>query len=506
MITNQDIIYFVVTDRFRRGASSPLRPDPPLQPDNPRGWHGGNFTGVIDALPYLTHLGITALWITPVYLNINEYYGSYGYHGYWALDFEKVDPHLYDEHHEKAEAGRHALKHLIKHCHGAGIKVILDMVVNHTGYGYREKDYPDKRFSAEHFNVNQPGDEIEGELAGLPDLDHDQPFVADYFIQNIIDWINDTGIDAIRMDTAKHVEPMFWYYFKSVIKTNYPQITLIGEVLREDVWDIPYLADFQRRFDFDSVFDFPLRKKIIEVFVNDAPLTWLARPRLSDSEAEGVLDLDSDYTNPFRLVTLLDNHDMGSRFYTTILDRIGHWDRLLAQRIMCLSATFLFTTRGIPQLYYGNEIAMEGGRDPDNRADFPWLLIEDGLEPGRQFIEERTIYKHLRRLIALRKQHRALSSGYLLTLWVDTFVYVYLRACGDDLAIVAINNGRQDMPVPLAIPFARNGNVPPRLINLISTTNFCDALDADYATCAEQGVLPVSVPAKSARVLVADKS
>ncbi|MEW6609374.1 MAG: alpha-amylase family glycosyl hydrolase [bacterium] len=127
---------------------------------------------------------------------------SAGYHGYWALDFERIDPHLYSQDPSLAEGSKEYLKRLIDKLHKANIKVILDMVVNHTGYHNQAyHDYPYKKIQDTWFNpARAEWDEIESPLAGLPDLNHDLPEVADYFVNNIVDWIEQTGIDGIRMD------------------------------------------------------------------------------------------------------------------------------------------------------------------------------------------------------------------------------------------------------------------------------------------------------------------
>lgn len=458
MISQDDVIYFVLTDRFFNGDPAN---DPPAQPGNARHFHGGDFAGLVQKIPYFKALGITAVWLTPVYVNIVDLGDSAGYHGYWAIDFERVDPHLYSGRPELAAGSRAYLAELVRTLHDHGLKVILDMVVNHTGYhtqGYR--DYPFLRFGPEHFNVDRPGDEVKGELAGLPDLNHDLPEVADYFVQNILDWIEQTGIDAIRMDTVKHVEPMFWYLFKSLIRTRHPQVTLLGEVLN---FDPEYVGRYQREHDFDTLFDFPLCGAIKGALVWDQPMTTIARPRLHPDEPRGILDRESPYTNANRLVTLLDNHDLDRRITTEILDKVGHWDRDLARRILKLCLTFLFTTRGIPQVYYGTEIGLEGWSDPDNRRDMPWELFGPDQRPTPDRAFERDIYDHTARLIRLRSQNPAIRYGYLFTLYVDQFFYAYLREFQGNLVLVAINNGRDPMPAPATIEIGANANIPPRI-------------------------------------------
>jgi alpha-amylase len=354
------------------------------------------------------------------------------------------------------------LRNLVDQFHQAGIKIILDMVVNHTGYHTPSyMSYPDKFFDETHFNHGEGS--VEGELSGLPDLDHDQVDVADYFIQNILRWIEETGIDGIRMDTVKHVESKFWYLFKSQIKTRHPGITLIGEVLD---WDIDYLPSYQKDHDFDAVFDFPLCGTTKGTLVWDQPMTNLARPRLNEHEIKGVLDKDSSYTNANRLITLLDNHDLDRRIMSEILDKVHHWDRNLALEIMKLTLSFLMTTRGIPQIYYGTEIGMTGYRDPDNRKDMPWDKFDDNMEPVDLW--EKEIFSHLVSLITLRKEHRAITCGYLLTLYASHFIYAYLREHQGNILIVVINNGLGPMEAPVAIKIHENANIPSRIKNALA--------------------------------------
>ncbi len=453
----------MVTDRFCNGNRSAERD---LDPANPKGFHGGDFAGLKEKIPYFQELGVTAIWLTPVYLNIGSFYDSAGYHGYWAMDFARVDWRLSGTRNETARQSRTHLKRLVDAFHQAGLKVILDMVVNHTGYHTREYlDYPERHFEDRHFNEHREGDPVEGWLSGLPDLDHDQIEVGDYFVQNVLDWIEETGIDGIRMDTVKHVENAFWYLFKSQVKTRHPQVTLIGEVLD---YDPVFVGRYQQQNDFDTLFDFPLCNAIKETLVWDQPMTRIARPRLHSGEAKGMLDRDKAYTNANRLVTLLDNHDLDKRITTEILDRGGHWDRDLAREILKLCFSFLFTTRGIPQIYYGSEIGMEGRHDPDNRRDMPWALFGPDHRPKPLHAFELDVFEHLCHLIRFRKANPAICYGYLFTLYVDHFIYAYLREFRGNLVLVVINNGREAMPSPVRIGLAGNGNIPPRVKALLA--------------------------------------
>jgi len=492
MIDTTDIIYFVLTDRFSDGNPANNQN---VDRDNPTAFHGGDFDGLTGKIPYFKKLGITALWITPVYLNIHDLGTSAGYHGYWTIDFEKIDPHLYTPVMGREEGSMAYLRDLVNVFHAEGIKIILDMVVNHTGYhtsAYR--DYPDKAFNETHFNRGEGT--VEGSLSGLPDLDHDQMDVADYFIQNILDWIGETGIDGIRMDTVKHVEDKFWYLFKSQVRTRHPEVTLIGEVLD---FDAGFISKYQREHDFNCIFDFPLCGTLKGCLIHGRPMTDIARPRLHADEPHGALDIDQLYTNASRLITLLDNHDLDKRIMSEIFDAVGHWDRELAVKILNLMLTFLMTSRGIPQIYYGTEIGMIGYRDPDNRKDMPWSIFDVNLEPIPE--HERKIFSHMVELISIRKNNPAISFGYLFTLYVDTFIYAFLREFRGNIVIVVINNGKENMNFPLRIGIYENSNVPLRIKKLLPEgIQISTQLPGMEDITIESGGFTILLPGKSAGV------
>ena len=495
MITQDDVIYFVVTDRFRNGDAAN---DADVESTDPRAYHGGDFAGLVERIPYLQTLGVTAVWITPVYLSIGQLSdGAAGYHGYWAMDFERIDPHLYTAQPGRAEGSRAYLKTLVDAFHASGLKVILDMVVNHTGYhtaayhAYANKKVPD-----DWFNVGG-ADDVKAELAGLPDLNHDRPDVVDYFVNNVLDWIEDTGIDGIRMDTVKHVEDAFWYFFKSYVKARHPGMTVIGEVL---TFDAEANGRYQREHDFDTIFDFPLSGQIRGSLIWNDPMTRLARPRLSPDEARGVLDNEKPYTNANRLVTLLDNHDLERRVTTEIFDRWGDWDRDRARAILKLCLSMLLTTRGIPQLYYGTEIGLSGRRDPDNRRDMPWHIFGADHRPMEAHPFERDIHDHTMRLLALRRAHPALRTGSLLTVYVDHFFYGYLRECRGDVVLVAMNNGLDPMTAPLTIDVGANSNVPSRVKGALEARTLRSRVPGVPDVGVAQGRVAVQLPGKTAGI------
>lgn len=505
MLTQDDILYFVVTDRFR--DADPAN-NPGVDKQAPNRFHGGDFAGIVEAIPYLKALGVTALWITPVYLSIGNYQGDDGYHGYWAMDFERVDPRLHSGG-AHAPGSREHLKDLVRVLHDNGLKVVLDVVVNHTGYhtqAYQAHQAAHPLLPAHWFQQGQ-GD-WEKPLAGLPDLDHDNPDVNDYFVNNLLDWIEETRVDAIRMDTAKHVEAAFWYRYKAQVKGSHPEVTLLGEVLE---WEVARIAPFQSRYDFDTLFDFPLLGAVVGCLVWDKPLTELARPRLSPDEPYGILDQDNPakdgYTNANRLVTLLDNHDLNRRIASEVSWK-HHGDPYWTWRVLGLCLCFQFTTRGIPQLYYGTEIGLPGWKEGDwsdgrgidyrMRADFPWK--PGALEPQAR-PEGMAQLALTKRLIALRKGHASLRYGPVITLYSDALAYVFLRYHRDDVVVAAINNGYRDMQAALPVRIEANSNIPGRIKRIITNGVFTDALDPGYTARCTGGELPLRVPHKTCRIL-----
>ncbi|OPX91490.1 MAG: Cyclomaltodextrinase [Pelotomaculum sp. PtaB.Bin013] len=474
----------------------------------PEQYHGGNFAGIMEKIPYLKHLGVTALWITPVYLGIGGIHGAAGltegYHGYWPLDFERIDTHLIPD---TVDNGRDKLKMLVEQLHDNGIKIILDVIVSHTGYHNENyRNYP-HRLPAYWFKKHK--DDLP---FGLPALDHGQADVRDYFVNNIVDWIEDTEIDAIRLDSARHIDQTFWYYFKAYVRGKYRNIFFLGEVLD---FDADSVSKYQREHDFDSLFDFPLCGNIIDVMIrnedNKPPehrkgMCAIAGPRgAAAPETPGVLDTDWKYNNANRLVTLVDNHDLEKRVMSWAVN-YSNGDRSEAANLVVYVLSFLLTTRGIPQVYYGTEIGLEGDRcaggDARLRMDMPWEKIDPStLEPFPGYSVESFIYRSLRKLIRLRRENEALQYGYLFTLYSSFDVYVYMREFRGNTIIVGLNNSRTDRSVRIDI--AVNLNVPGRIkknfadrrimVNLMDTSETVEYLPS--------GKLGMNIKGKQALIL-----
>jgi alpha-amylase len=506
MLTQKDVIYFLLVDRFCDGSD---KNNQDVDVENPTAFHGGDFDGIRQRIPYLKALGITALWMTPVVRNVSmPESGAWGYHGYWPEDFERIDPHFHTPDPSLPDGSRVHFKRLVEDLHANGINVILDVVTNHVGYHHPlfddDSGWPIKKHW---FNAPEATSPVQQALMGLPDLNQDDADVSDYFIGVILDWIADTGIDCLRFDAVKHVSSIFWQRVKTYIKGKYPQLTLIGEVLDSQVHSN---AVYQTHFGFDTLFDFPLRHALVSALVHEAPLSeTLARPEICATEIPGVLNADFMYANHNRLITLIDNHDMEARMWTLLL-RKHEGDREAALRPYLMSLTLLFSLRGIPQLYYGDEIGLEGGADPDNRRDMPWTWMagEAGSEgPDESHAEARRIFRHVQALIRLKGEHEALQYGASITLYSDPGLFVFIREFRSSAVIVAVHNGAEPMREPAWIHLAENHHLSRRLCDMLEGKTLRDALGdgdpADRASIAvRDGRFELRLLAKTSAVFV----
>ncbi|MBI4606693.1 MAG: cyclomaltodextrinase N-terminal domain-containing protein [Planctomycetes bacterium] len=498
-----DVIYLLMPDRFSNG--DPSNDDPPhskglLDRTKGRYYHGGDLQGVIQRLPYLKDLGVTALWLNPVYdnadrLNEREKYDGLAitdYHGYGAVDFYAVDEHLGDV---------AKLRELVDEAHRAGIKVIQDQVTNHTGpYHPWVKDPPTETWlhgsEASHLaNAWQvwtiPDPHATPELRKatldgwfidiLPDLNQDDPEVERYLIQNTLWWIGVTGIDGIRMDTLPYVPRSFWSRWMAAIRREHPSLRVLGETWDGDPAVVSFFQGGAARHDgidtgIDALFDFPLFYRVRGCFAEGKPLRDLA----------SCLAMDRLYPDPDLLVTFLGLHDV-PRF----LNEKG----ASAARLQ-LAFTFLMTARGIPLVYYGDEIGLRGGGDPDNRRDFPGGWPGDprsAFEAAGRTAEEEEILGHLRKLARLRAALEPLRRGSTVNLYAGESLYAFARATEGEAAVVLLSSGERP----------READIPLGPLRLAAGAALEDRLGAAPPARVEAGRLRASVPAVGGAVYAA---
>ena len=451
-INADDVIYLIMTDRFADG--DPTNNNPSNSPReandarNPRGFHGGDLRGIIDRLPYLKDLGVTALWLTPWYDNWNgvnrcdkPWCPNTYYHGYHAIDYYAVEDRFGD---------LATLRELVDKAHALGMKIIQDQVANHVGSQHpwvADPPLPNwfhgtlashqlNRFQNSVLlspHSNQP--EVRNVLDGwfnddLPDMNQEEPEVARYEIQNALWWVGVTGIDGIRQDTIQYMPRSFIRDLSNALDGQYPGFWMVGEVFERDAAHTAFFIGGHTGWDgidtkLDSVFDFALWNTSLNVFTGKAPLRAL----------RDGLKYDALYPDPLKLTVLANNHDTARFMSLEGANLTG----------AMLHTAFILSVRGIPQLYAGEEIAMEGKEDPDNRRDFPVSAFSaTGRKP-----KEQEMFEWTRAWIRLRREHSAIRRGRLIDLHYDDNVYVFARQDKAETVIVGINRGNKEQEVTL---------------------------------------------------------
>jgi glycosidase len=455
-----DVVYLIMPDRFADG--DPGNDDPPrshglFDRAKPRYYHGGDLQGIIDRLPYLKDLGVTAIWMTPVYdnvdhLNERERYDGAAitdYHGYGAVDFYAVEEHLGD---------LAKLRELVDAAHALGLKVIQDQVANHTGpYHPWVEDPPTATWfhgsAARHlantwqtWTLTDPHASAEARRATLdgwfidilPDLDQEDPDVSRYLVQNALWWVGTAGFDGVRQDTLPYVPRTFWAEWSGALHREYPKLTLLGEMFDGDPALVSFFQGGAVRdgvdTGIDTLFDFPSFYPLRRAFAEGKPLRELAV----------MLAHDRLYPDPAVLVTFAGLHDV-ARFMSEPGATVE--GRKLAD-------TFLLTARGTPLLYYGDEIGLPGGGDPDNRRDFPGGFpgdARDAFTTGGRRPEEAAIFDNVRRLAWLRAELAPLRRGRLITLAAGDQTWAYARVLPGQAVVVVLNNGTAAADLDLGV-------------------------------------------------------
>jgi glycosidase len=463
-LSQDDVMYLIMPDRFANGDPTNDEPaDAPGSHDRSkaRAYHGGDLQGIKNHLPYLKELGVTTLWLTPIVKNG----ATQDYHGYGAVDLYAVDAHLgtvkdYQE--------------LVAAAHQQHMKVFFDAVPNHVGPKHpwvANPPVPDWFHGTLQRHIdsfsplkgtfygkpagqagNDPFESLidphapawmkrnltEGWFFGiLPDLNTENPMVAQYLLQNSIWWAEVSGLDGYRVDTFPYVGRKFWAEWHAGLRRIYPYLTTVGEVFHPDPSVTSFFVGGVKRYDgidsgLSTVFDFPMFFTLRDVLLKNAPVG-----RIAD-----VLRHDTLYVHPEMLVPFLANHDVG-RFASEA-------GSSAAKQKLAFGLTL--TLRGIPEIYYGDEIGMPGGGDPDNRRDFPGGWIGDSndafTQAGRTR-EQQEIFGYVQTLLRVRREHEALRGGRLWHLASDESSYVFMREVEEDRVMVAFNNS--DKPKDLKV-------------------------------------------------------
>jgi glycosidase len=428
-VTSKDLIYLIMPDRFANGdpnndSFSNMR-ETGIQRDSMFGRHGGDIQGIMNHLDYLKDLGVTAVWLTPEIEN-DEPHASY--HGYAVTDHYKVD----------ARYGTNELyKKFVEKCHGMGLKVIKDIVHNHAGTeGYTIMDMPMKSwvhqwptYTKSNFRYEAVMD-IHGSamdrklmLDGwfdhrMADMNENNPYVQNFLTQNHIWWIEYAGIDGLRLDTYPYNDPEYMAKWAVDLQSEFPKLSIFGEVLTNDPVISAYFTQgntVHRGLDTHLP---GITDAVIKDGIYDAVMGWNGGVnRLYD-----VLAQDFLYQDVNRNVVFLDNHDM-SRALSMVKEDITKYKSAMAM---------MLTLRGVPQMYYGDEILMKNYSNPDGlvRSDFPGGWPADKTNKftaaGRTDAEN-DAFNYVRKLANYRKSCPALQTGKMMQYIPEKGIYVYFR-------------------------------------------------------------------------------
>ena len=462
-----DVLYLIVPDRFANG--DPTNDEPAEFPGShdrskPRAYHGGDLRGIRDHLGYLKELGVTALELTSIVKNGAPEDSQ----GFGAVDLYAVDPHL---------GTLQEYQELVQAAHKEHMKVFCDAVPNHVGvshpwvtdpptpdwfhgtpeqhlnsvsplkesfYGGREKKErtTDLLESLEdpHAPPQFRNNMTKGWFLGvLPDLNTENPLLAQYLLQNSIWWAESSGVDGYRVDAVPSVSRKFWGEWHQGLRRIYPRLSTIGEVFHRDPEVTSFFAGGRKGWDgidteITTVCDFPLHFALRDVLLRGVPAGGIAN----------ILRQDSLYPHPEYLAPFFGNHEV-TRF-------AGEGGATPAKLRLAFGLTL--TLRGIPELYYGDEIGLPGGGDPDNRRDFPGGWPGDTpnafTREGRTR-EQRELFGYVQSLLRVRREHAALRSGKLWHLASDDSSYVFMRETEEEKLVVAFHNGTTNRKLKISL-------------------------------------------------------
>lgn len=450
-----DVLYLIMPDRFARAgattdaeASRGLEYAVEVDRADLNARHGGNIAGMEQHLGYIDSLGVTAIWVNPVLEN--DMPGG-SYHGYATTDYYRIDPRFGTNGQWRDFVGK---------AHDRGIKVVMDMIFNHSGSNHPwMKDMPSRdwynfpdsavttnfRLSTLHDPYVSDYDKkrtVDGWfVTAMPDLNQRNPHLRRYLSQNSIWWIEDSGIDGIRMDTYPYADERAMASWIDDVMSEYPGFNIVGECWYgneggEAYWQRGSKVNPNGDPRLPTVMDFVLSIKARDAFKGQT------------DRLEGLntiydhLALDYLFPDPTHILTFLDNHDT-DRFLLEEPDDLGWWKQAI---------TFLLTSRGIPQIYYGTELLMNGtraaGGDGNVRRDMPGGFPGDKTDAftaaGRSD-KQNEAFDFIQKLLQWRRGNEAIARGSLKHFMPENGLYVYQRRSGDKEVTVILNGN--DSPV-----------------------------------------------------------
>lgn len=453
--SSKDVIYLITPDRFANGDTS-NDSIATLKEVNNRsqkgGRHGGDIQGIIDHLDYIEDMGFTQVWSMPLMENDMQ---KYSYHGYSTTDYYKVDPRF---------GSNELYRELSRQAKTRGIGIIQDVILNHIGSEHWwMKDKPsadwinnDGKFTPTNHRREVLHDPhgMESDQVGfndgwfvptMPDLNQRNPLLATYLIQNAIWWIEYANLSGLRVDTYSYSDMDFLSSWTKRLMTEYPNLNIVGEEWTVNpsivaFWQAGSLRHSNYRSYLTSVMDFPTQAKMVNGLTNKE--TWATGLR----ELYENIATDFVYGDPYNLVVFADNHDM-SRITSQLNEDAD---------LFKMAMSYVLTTRGIPQVFYGTEVFMSNPGTDDHgiiRTDFPggWEGDSSNAFTQSNLTERQSdTQQFMRKLLNWRKTSSAVTKGKLKHYAPEDGIYVYFRKNNDQTVMVIMNKNSQSRSLDLS--------------------------------------------------------
>ena len=473
---DEAVIYFAVTDRFFDGDASNndaygVGDYDTSAKKGGSSYHGGDFAGLTEKLDYLEDLGVNTIWITPIVENITDDQhdaktdtATYGYHGYWASDFTELNKHL---------GTKEEFAALLDAAHSRGMKLMVDVVLNHAGYGtenyfnniLKDKDGNAIKMLRDSSNTVS-GDDKLAPLSDLPDFVTEDSEVRNQLIEWQTEWMDEFDIDYYRVDTVKHVDSTTWSALKNSLTKVNPDFKMIGEYSGAGYANT---AGELGTGSMDALLDFDFND-----FAKDFVGGKISTVENSLLKRNGVLN------NTATMGNFLNSHDEDTLQYKLVNE--SKFSEEEAYNLMKVAATLQITAKGQPVIYYGDELGQAGANDwpnQTNRRDFDWKELE------AQKADNNSIYKHYKTMLSIRNAYTdvfARGSRNVVASSDEEGYDIIARSYGDTTLYVGmnINDTAKEVKVPV------NANAGDTVKNLY---------DGKTYTVSSDKTVTVSIPA-----------
>ena len=456
---SSDVLYLIMPDRFANGDPSndqiPMRTAYKVDRNSPNARHGGDLAGIEQHLDYIEDLGVTAIWLNPVLENDME---GGSYHGYATTDYYRVDPRF---------GTNEDYVRLIEKTHERGMRVVMDMIFNHCGSDHPwMKDIPSHDWFNNLDNYVQTNHDKEAYfdpyvsdydketmlngwfVPSMPDLNQKNPHVAKYLIQNSIWWIEYCGVDGIRQDTYPYADVDMMRNWCTEVMNEYPEYNIVGEAwmnytIGSAYWQKGSRLNFGQDTELKSLMDLRLMGIASKAFHEETGYSGGLHTIFEH------MCYDYVYPDIYNVLRFLENHDT-DRFLPSMPESV---DDLYAFK---QGVTFLLTIPGIPQLYYGQELLMNGTKEKGDgyiRLDVPGGWPGDKVNQfeasGRSEVQN-DAWNFLRTLLKWRKGNDIIAKGKMKHFMVNQGVYVYERSLDGRSVLILMNGSDKEVNLPLA--------------------------------------------------------